>query len=114
MITNTLGQMLVDSEVITDRDLRNALDHLDVMNTPPPADRDPYRLGDALKDLGLINDSLLQSVLAHQLVKRAPTEHARAHAVCGLLRTAVAAKRTEMQAIDDVQALATSIIRGNT
>lgn len=111
---HTIGEMLVDSQVISQRDLRNALDHLDRMNNPPPIDREPYMLGEALKDLGLVNDDMLQSVLAHQQVKRATGEHARAHAVCGLLRTAVAAKRTEIQAIADVQALATSIIRGNT
>lgn len=99
---NSLGNMLLSAGVITVHDLRDALDH---------AFGSKMLLGEALIDLGRVDQHLIDTVLAHQSSNRTSGAVAKSKHQCVALASARAAKRAEIDALDDLQKAAIQIIR---
>jgi hypothetical protein len=111
---DSLGNLLLTAGVITLQDLRDALDHADAVSLERRRKRSSaplMRLGEALIDLGRVDQPLIDTVLAHQGANRTSGSVAKAKHLCAGLASARAAKQAEIEALDELQRAAVRVIR---
>jgi hypothetical protein len=115
MDPTSLGRLLLDSGAVTITDIHDGLRHAEEVTFERRRiipDAGEMRLGEALVDLGRINEALLDAILAQQDLERTTSTANKARAAAGMVVAASAAATGMHPQLDALANTALNIING--